>query len=299
MNIALFVFGAALGSFINVLALRYDPERFILNPRIMGGRSRCPHCKKTLRWFELVPIFSFIFQRGRCRKCGVGISMQYPIVEIVSGLICVLVPMRLESIFSFGNSDWIPTFAGMTLGNAIFYFLLSIIWVLIFLTLLLIVLIDLRLYIIPDEANIFLGFLGLLTIFFIESNGGAIHSSFLGAYAMLFGFPQNAWVNHILAALLGGGLFALIIGATRGRGMGVGDLKLIVPLGLIFGWPDILIVISLGFIIGAVFGVCAIVAGGKTLKSAVPFGPFLAIAAGLIFFFGYDLIQLYARLFGI
>src|SRR3989344_2404324 len=107
MNILLFIFGAVLGSFINVLAVRYDPERFIFDSKVIGGRSYCPHCRKTLRWFELVPLMSFLFQRGQCLGCGRRISFQYPLVEIVAGLICVFVPMRLEGlIFSFPASAY-------------------------------------------------------------------------------------------------------------------------------------------------------------------------------------------------
>ena len=282
MIIFIFFFGAALGSFINVLAVRYDPEHFVFSPSIIGGRSHCPHCKKTLRWFELVPLLSFIFQLGRCRGCARRISFQYPLVEIAAGLICVFVPMRLHFLF-------LPS---------TFYLPLSILWIAVFLTLLLIVLIDTRLYLIPDEANVFIGVAGFAITAFMALYSHGATGSFLGEYAHLFGFPENAWANHVLAALAAGFLFALIIGVTRGKGMGMGDLKLVVPLGLAFGWPDIFLVIALGFVIGAIYGIYAIVSRNKNFKSAVPFGPFLALGAALVFFFGYDVIRAYAHLFG-
>ena len=252
MNALLFIFGAALGSFINVLAVRYNPARFIFDARSIGGRSHCPQCSNVLRWFELVPIVSFLIQFGRCRRCGSRISFQYPLVEIVAGLICVFVPLRLFSLVQFPNS--------------IFYFLFSIFWAASFLTLLLIVLIDKRLYIIPDEANIFLGFIGAVATFFVASRGELAHASFIGSFAPFFGFPENVWINHVFAAFAAGTLFALIIGITRGKGMGVGDLKLVIPLGLLFGWPDIIFVIALSFIIGAVYGLFSMMFGKKSLK---------------------------------
>lgn len=290
MNTLLFIFGAALGSFINVLAVRYDPRHFVFDASIIGGRSRCPQCKATLRWFELLPIVSFLFQRGRCLRCGCRISIQYPLVELFAGLICVFVPLRIQNIFFSPASGFQLPVSG---------FIFPALWILVFLTLLLIVLIDKRLYVIPDEANIFLGFMGVLITIFIAPHSGIAHNSFVGFYARVFGFPENVWINHIFAATIAGVFFASIIGITRGRGMGMGDLKLVIPLGLIFGWPDIAFIIGLGFIIGAVYGVSAIIVGKKNLKSAVPFGPFLASAAAIIFFWGSGVIDAYMRALGL
>ena len=83
--VILFVFGAVIGSFLNVIGLRWDTKYFL-------GRSRCSHCNKILRWYELIPILSFLFLLGRCRGCGGRISFQYPLVEIWTGLIFVTVP---------------------------------------------------------------------------------------------------------------------------------------------------------------------------------------------------------------
>src|SRR5581483_8885445 len=104
--VCLFVFGLAIGSFLNVVALRYDGNRFVLDPKAIGGRSHCPHCKKTLQWYELIPLASFAIQRGKCRGCGVRIGFRYPFVEFLSGLIFALVPLRLldaSPLFSFTN----------------------------------------------------------------------------------------------------------------------------------------------------------------------------------------------------
>src|SRR3989344_7756580 len=90
--VILFVLGTIVGSFLNVVALRWDHKNF-------GGRSKCPHCSNTLRWFNLIPVLSFIFQRGKCRNCGAKISYQYPIIEILTGLIFVTVPVWMLPVF--------------------------------------------------------------------------------------------------------------------------------------------------------------------------------------------------------
>src|SRR3989344_7264017 len=146
----LFAFGLAVGSFINVVTLRYlGGEKLLKNVKRLGGRSHCPLCRKQLSWYELVPVISFIIQRGKCRKCGKPISWQYPIVEFISGLIFVFVPYQLLNYQLLGIS----------------------IWILIFLLFLILAVIDFRNYIIPDEVTIALGFLGLVLILVQVVNG--------------------------------------------------------------------------------------------------------------------------------
>src|SRR3989344_4730544 len=102
--VILFVLGAIIGSFLNVVALRWDEKnsrptgRFRSFGRV-GGRSKCSHCSNTLRWFNLIPVLSFLFQRGKCRNCGAKISYQYPIIEILTGLIFVTVPVWMLPVF--------------------------------------------------------------------------------------------------------------------------------------------------------------------------------------------------------
>ena len=88
----LFIFGAIIGSFLNVVALRWGRQS-------IGGRSTCRTCGKTLRWFELIPIFSFLIQKGKCRHCRSKISLQYPIIEIFTGLIFITVPLWMLPVF--------------------------------------------------------------------------------------------------------------------------------------------------------------------------------------------------------
>jgi len=99
----LFLFGLSVGSFLNVVALRYQPSRKVFDPRGLSGRSSCPYCGGKLEWFELIPLLSFFIQKRKCRKCGHQLSFQYPIVELLSGIIFVAVPFYLHRFYGVFN----------------------------------------------------------------------------------------------------------------------------------------------------------------------------------------------------
>jgi len=284
MWIILFFFGAAVGSFLNVLALRYNPERFLLGRHAIGGRSHCSFCHKTLRWYELVPLLSFVIQAGRCRSCKAKLDFQYPASELIAGFIVVWTPMVVRSYLAF-----VPE------ANV---WVVSTIWVLVFWTFLLLALIDFRLHIIPDELNIFLIILGL-AVLLVSPSLPLGNTSFMGAYSLMFGLGNSIWINHLLGALFGLVFVGALIAITRGRGMGIGDLKLAIILGLIFGWPDIVMILFLAFIIGslAAFGLMAF--SKQHMKSEIAFGPYLALASILVFGFGEKILAGYFSLFGI
>ncbi len=269
--VILFAFGLAVGSFLNVVATRYDGERFLLSNKLIGGRSHCEQCKKTLRWFELVPLFSFALQGGRCRRCKARLSIQYPIVELLSGIIFVAVPLALG----------VGSTLGATATVATPLMLLAALWIAVFEALLVMTIIDIRLGIIPDEINIFLGALGILLLLIPVP---------LDAAAVLI---------KLISALGAGMFFALLIAVTRGKGMGMGDLKLAIPLGLLFGWPEIVLVLMAAFVIGAVVGVIAIARGTNSMKGTLPFGPFLALGAATAFLWGTPIVGWYLPLLGV
>jgi leader peptidase (prepilin peptidase) / N-methyltransferase len=281
-----FVAGCAIGSFLNVLAVRYDPDRFLLTRSTVGGRSRCPHCRETLRWFELIPLVSFAVQHGRCRRCRARLSLQYPVAELLSGLILLGVPWLLGV---------------RALSFPVVSLSLVIAWIVFFEVLLTIALIDWRLKLIPDEATILLTILGIAIAVLGRADFGQTSGSFLGPYALIFGLRDAAsiWMNRFGAVVVGLALFGGLIAVTRSRGMGVGDLKLSVPLAIAFGWPDAFIIFMLAFVIGAVVGVAAVLRHTKQLKSLVPFGPFLAVAAVVVFAAGEPLIRWYFGIMGL
>jgi prepilin signal peptidase PulO-like enzyme (type II secretory pathway) len=286
--IILFIFGTAIGSFLNVVTLRYDGDRFLFDTKMIGGRSHCAHCKKTLRWFELVPIVSFLLQGGRCLRCKARLTMQYPIVELISGMIFVLVP------FSLGVGA-VPAASSVSAP----LICIAVLWVVMFEALLVMSIIDIRLGIIPDEINVFLGVIGIFLMILSAGYFGAANHSLLGSYAAIFGWQGNVLLAKIIGAAFGGLFFAALIAVTRGKGMGMGDLKLAIPLGLLFGWPDIIFLLVFAFVIGAATGVFAIVRGKNSMKGTLPFGPFLALGAATIFFWGPQLFSWYFSLLGV
>jgi leader peptidase (prepilin peptidase)/N-methyltransferase len=279
-SIFAFIGGTLAGSFLNVLAVRYDPDRFLLKADSWRGRSRCPHCGTTLRWFELIPLASFLVQRGRCRTCAARISFQYPLVEIVTGL--VFVAVLAHPMFElWGVSDMV----------------LSALWILVFLVLLLTALIDLRTAIIPDESNIALLALGALIAWHTAGNFSITEGSFLAPYAPLFGIRENIVVNRLFAAFVALAFFGGLVALTRGRGMGMGDVKLGGVLGVVFGWPDVAGIVLVAFVLGAAVGLAAIALHRKTIRGALPFGPFLAAASLIVFVWGGALLGAYFALF--
>ncbi|KKS82675.1 MAG: Type 4 prepilin-like protein leader peptide-processing enzyme [Candidatus Wolfebacteria bacterium GW2011_GWC1_43_10] len=287
----LFAVGLAFGSFLNVLTLRYHPGKKLFASDNIGGRSACLHCRKVLSWYELVPLVSFFVQGGKCRHCQKKLSFQYPLVELAGGLIFLFVPLFLQKFFFYFNPVW---------GEVIFLSF-SLVWILVFLSLLLAFIIDLKHYVIPNTIGLILFFLGIIWIL-LGVFGGTFASSFNGSFLknfhILFPAVGNIWLAHLVGAAAGGIFFFLIVLASRGRAMGMGDVKLITALGLLFGWPDIVLIIFLSFILGAVVSLILMALGRKKISDLVPFGPFIVLAAGLVFFFGARLLSLYFGIIG-
>jgi leader peptidase (prepilin peptidase)/N-methyltransferase len=298
-----------MGSFINVVSLRYKPGQKLFNGKIIGdsvgqnlppaekgGRSHCFKCGKELTWYELIPVISFLIQKGKCRHCGHKLSFQYLIVEFLSGLIFLLVPIKILNFqFPISNFQSITQLTNHQI-------LITVLWISIFLSLLLLSIIDFLHFIIPDQINLFLVFLGIILTaanYIHRPAEQIINYSFVGHYSLLFGLTDNIWINHIFAALLGMVFFGLIIILSGGKAMGWGDFKLMGVLGLIFGWPDALLIIFLSFIVGSLASAVLLIKKKKTLKEAVPFGPFLVAGSTLVFFFGYQIVDGYFKIFSL
>ncbi len=287
----LFVFGLGIGSFLNVVIWRYNPGKSVFRIKSLKGRSHCPYCNKKLKWFELIPLVSFFIQGGKCRKCGHKLSWQYPVVELLSGLIFAGVPYFLLNFYG----------AGISVSSGVFGFLVGL-WILVFLTWLVISVIDLRHYLVPNELNVFLAVLGFFIVIIKSRMVGILmpfRSSFLKQYALIFSPTQDIWVNHIIGALAGALFFGLIIAVSRGRAMGWGDVKLALASGFIISWPEVALSIIIAFILGGIFGVILLLVRKKTMKDRLPFAPFLTVGMTLTVFLGYQIIQVYLGLFGI
>jgi len=292
--IVLFAFGLAVGSFLNVVSLRYRPDRGVFEFSRINGRSHCSHCKRTLRWYELVPLLSYVVLLGRCRTCRARLSLQYPIVEFLGGAAALAIPLFFARFFSVGAL--FPFRAELT-GLYLFSFL----WVVVLLIFILISVIDFRHYVIPNELNVFIGVLGvgavLVKLFLSGSWLLPFSHYFVGSYAILLSPFGGVLANHAAGFAVGGLFFWLIVFVTRGRAMGMGDVKLAAALGLLMGLPDILLVIFFAFLFGGVAGVFTILLGKKTMKSMIPFGPFIVLGALITLFFGQRAIAWYFTLF--
>jgi len=260
--ILIFLLGLSVGSFLNVVICRLETKEPIIR-----SRSRCPKCGALLKWFDLIPLISFLIQKGKCRYCGKKISWQYPLVELATGLLFLFVV--LKSPLATGGSYSIATgfFASlrMTMIMEPLFFLLVICFLLV------IFVYDLKHYLIPDKIVYPAIIITLLN---------------LGAKLLRIEELSSQIYTPLLAALLSSGFFLFLVLISKGKWLGLGDVKLAGLMGLILGWPNILLALFLAFMSGAIVGITLIVAGKKTMKSQIPFGPFLAGATLVIIIFG-------------
>ncbi|MCB0879126.1 MAG: prepilin peptidase [Thermoleophilia bacterium] len=256
------LFGIVVGSFLNVVIVR----RGHLDWRergSLGGRSACPRCGHEIRWFENIPLLSWIALRGRCRGCGQPISWRYPAVELLTGLLWASVA---------ATADAVPE---LVTGIVLLSVLVPVTFI------------DLQLRIIPDEVNYAAVWLG-----FACSLGFGPRDRFLAG-------PQWWWLEVLLAALGAGAFLLLPALLTRGRGMGVGDVKLVFALGAFLGAP-VAVGLMAGFLVALVPSILLIAARGmrEGRKSKIPFGPFLAIGGAIGWFVGPQVLDAYLRLGG-
>lgn len=289
----LFILGLAAGSFLNVLTLRYHPLRSFFSRASWGGRSRCPHCGKALAWHELVPLVSFIAQRGKCRSCGARLTRQYPIIELAAALLAVGIPLF------FGVWHGLAGIASLTAPA--WYYAYLFLWYLVALAWLAIVAVDARHYLIPDELNAVLLLAGVGITALLAVYGETIppfRFSFLKHYALLFSpsFLEGVWVPHLAGAVAGGLFFGFLSLLARGAAMGMGDVKLAFASGFILGFPDIALAAMLAFIVGGFAGGVLMATGRKKIGDRIPFAPFLVVGFAATITLGFPLLEWYFRL---
>ena len=264
MDILIFVFifllGTIIGSFLNVVIYRFNTGKPIVN-----GRSICMTCNRTLRWYELIPVLSYVMQRGRCLRCKEVISYQYPIVESVTGLMFVLIATHFSPILFFSQSS---------------YLFLVILFVFLFSLLIVISVYDFRHKIIPDKLVYLFSFISFLSIFVNQTGIGSI------------------FIHPSLSAILSGPIlalpFALLWLISRGKWMGLGDAKLMLGLGWMLGLYLGLSAMVLSFWIGTVVSLIVMLVLYKkiNMKTEIPFAPFLIIGTFIIFLSGLDILSL-------
>lgn len=260
---ALFIFGLIVGSFLNVCIFRIPRNISIVKPS-----SSCPACKTPIKPWDNIPMFSFIFLRGRCRNCGERISFRYPLVELLNGIFYWYV----LKYFGFG---WhLP-------------FLLSFMSAMIVITF-----IDLDFQIIPDVITlpgIVIGLIGASFLLPDPFNSLVYYSS---THSLHHSISVVGFKNSISGLFLGGGLFYLIAILSRG-GMGGGDIKMMAMVGAFMGWKAVLLTTFIGSLTGSILGIFLMLFRGKGRKTKIPFGPFLALGAIITLFFGRDILNWY------
>lgn len=260
------LFGLVFGSFANVCIYRLPRDQSIL------GRSHCPHCDETVRWYDNIPVLSYLILGGRCRHCDEPISISYLLVELSSALIFMLSAWWW---LSPANPDWLNFFV------VVCFTLVS----------LAMTVVDLEFSILPNELNYFLMIVGLLL-------AGIPHYPYAGESALRFDMTQFSLA--LSGFLVGGGLFlflAVISPYFYGRSaLGMGDVKLIAAYGLWLGPQLVLFTIIFGALVGALVGTILMYYRGESLRTEIPFGPYLCFAGLVGLLWGHEIVRWYLNL---
>jgi len=251
------LFGACVGSFLNVCIYRLPLGRSIVKPR-----SQCPRCRKQIHWYDNVPLFSYVFLQGKCRHCGGRIPPRYILVEVITiGL----------SVATFAHFGKLPEYL------IYFCFLVA--------PLIVVTFIDLEHRLIPDVISlpgIAAGAMARLAF-----NTGPSFTP------VLIDIILGILVGGGFLCIVGLGYEWL----KKQEGLGGGDVKLAAMLGAFFGWKAIIFILLVSSVLGSVVGLFLILIFRKGLKYAMPFGPFLVAAAYIYLFWGEKILNWYLGLF--
>lgn len=240
-----FIYGLVFGSFFNVVGLRVPKGESIVTPP-----SHCPSCNRRLGTLDLVPVFSFMFLKGKCKGCGAAISPIYPAMELLTGI-----------LFAFAYAK---------LG-----FSVELAAALLFVSLLIIITVsDFAYMLIPDKVLLVFGV--LLAVVRIFS-------------------PLNPWWDSVTGAVFSFLLLLAVAILSKG-GMGGGDIKLFFVIGIVLGFLHSLLTLFIAAFIGAIAGLIIIKKSGKGKKTPIPFGPSIAVAAVIVYFYGNEIVGWYAQL---
>ncbi len=252
-----------IGRFLNVCIHRIPLGKSVVSPR-----SHCPQCGSLIRFYDNVPLVSFLILKGKCRSCGKRISLQYPFVELLSAAAFFLCVHR------WGVAS--PTFV-----NSI---LLSVVIILVF--------IDYHHKILPNILTL----PGMVTgILLSPLQLSSLYADPISRKAASWIYPSNPqvalpWIGSFIGVILGGGILfavALTYERLRGRqGLGMGDVKMISMVGAFLGWPLAWLTVFAGSLLGSIIGISLMIFGHMNLQSRLPFGVFLGIGTALCLFYG-------------
>ncbi|MDD2483185.1 MAG: prepilin peptidase [Candidatus Shapirobacteria bacterium] len=257
LGIIVFILGLCFGSFINMLVYR-TAERYKLinNEKLIisdKGRSFCDYCGKQLKWYENIPVFSWLFLKGKTKCCHKKLPVSYPVVELTTGLLFLIFNSKFE------------IFNQIQIFNFQFLIGLLIIVLLVFSTAF-----DWKYMILPDFSTIIL---------------------VSGALVLWFSGHFGEW-NYFLSGLISAGFLLVLNLITKGKGMGMGDVKLAVFMGLLLGFPNIILAFYVAFIVGAIYGIGLMIFKKANKKKQVPFGPFLILGTLTAWWFGEKIVEL-------
>ncbi|MBI4823128.1 MAG: prepilin peptidase [Nitrospirae bacterium] len=244
------VFGLVVGSFLNVCVYRIPRRLSIVSPS-----SRCPSCGQPISPLDNIPIISYVLLGGRCRHCRAKISLRYPLIEALNGI------LYMSLVYRFGIGWHTPIYLA---------FLSSLI---------VITFIDLDFQIIPNGITLTGIPIGLIA--------GSLLLPDPFIRAEMLGFKTS-----IIGAFSGFSLFYLTAFLSRG-GMGGGDIKMMAMVGALMGWKSVLTTTFIGSLFGSLVGLFLMIFKGKGRKTKIPFGPFLALGAVITLFWGQELLRLY------
>ncbi len=264
------LFGLVIGSFLNVCILRLPHGISISTPR-----SRCPQCKKLIPWHDNIPVLSYLMLGARCRHCKTKISIRYPLIEALSGLVSVLLYLKFDI-----GLQW---FIYLAFSAA----------------LIVLAFIDLDHRILPDPITLNGIWIGVIVSVYLAEPSPFISRLFRMAG---IGDPNprvTAFVASLLGILVGGGLLWGVAEAYlrfRGiEGMGFGDVKMMAMVGAFLGAPLALLTIMLGSLMGSIIGLIFMQLAGKSREYELPFGTFLGMAGIVAVLYGEDLVRLYVE----
>jgi leader peptidase (prepilin peptidase)/N-methyltransferase len=265
--------GLVIGSFLNVCIFRIPLGKSIVFPR-----SSCPHCGTPIRPRDNVPILSFLFLRGKCRSCGKPISIQYPLVELLTGL-------------AFYCCERVWQLTPPTYVNSLF---LSLVIVLVFT--------DYHHRILPNKLTLPGAVAGILLSPFqtpaVYTDALALNAAFLvGFKDALLVLP---WIGSLLGAIVGGGLL-LGVGFAyekirKRQGLGMGDVKMMAMVGAFLGWRLALLTIFAGSLIGTLVGVFLVLFRSMNLQTKLAFGVFLGTGSAISLFYGLSFLRWYLNI---
>ncbi len=261
-----FIFGLVCGSFIDTIAERWGQDTSIL------GRSHCNACGYVLGWNDLLPLISFLALRGACRKCGTRIPRRHFFTEILTGVVFMLL------FIASPVSRYITVLDESSMMAFFIYFISACI---IAGAILAIMFSDARFYIIPDSISLPMTGFVLAYAAFLEYAAPRISlfSGFLDGVAPFSFHVVPPFLDAVAGSFVAAAFFFGISFISKGQWMGWGDGKFALFLGALFGWPFIITIIFMAFVLGSFAGIALIVRQKATMKSLLPFGVFLGISA--------------------